>query len=138
MPRKNIYVSPDDLMIWETAEHLAPDGNMSQLVTRLLREHIPEEKFITGAEECAAIALLRRERDLQTETVQVVLDWNRQWQGVARERDERIRQLINENIQLRNELTAPVMQRPGIQDGLAKCEELEQGREILYTPSEQA
>lgn len=59
---------------------------------------------ITKQEALARIELLIRERDLQAETVQCVLDWNRQWQDIAREWAERYRLQINENIELRNKL----------------------------------
>ena len=121
--RKSVYLSSDDARIWKKAERLAPQGNMSQLITRLLCEFI-EQRALTDAEEASAMSLLRRERDLQMETVQTVLDWNMQWQQRAREREELLRLQINENIELRRELTAPTTQRPGYQNGMKKLEPL--------------
>ena len=78
---------------------------------------------ITEREALDRIDILTRETNLQRETIDAVLDWNRQWQEIAREWAEKFRRQLNENIRLRNELTAPTMGR--IQNGLAKAEAVE-------------
>jgi hypothetical protein len=91
------------------------------------------QEAITEREALNEIARLRRERDAarvdENEACAFTLDW---LAGMGGERAH-LYEAVSRVLRARH-----TMHRPGIQNGLRKLEELEQGREILYTSSEQA